>query len=180
MGEGATLRRSDIEYAHRVDCEGNASVQAGIGRKSGRGLPHSRTLSRWLGCHEFRQVLECGGRAKRRHRFGLNVRQQEESILQQAPAKVRCKSSADFQSAVSQASSASSLQLTFREKRCFFGLLSSFRELCRLEIGDTAGWKRWKPALPFCNWLRSRGPLCPPVRRVALSLIRFCPYAHQL
>ncbi len=28
--------------------------------KSGRGQPHSRTLSRVIGAHYFRQVLECG------------------------------------------------------------------------------------------------------------------------
>jgi hypothetical protein len=28
--------------------------------KSGRGQPHSKTLSRWIACQSFREVLECG------------------------------------------------------------------------------------------------------------------------
>jgi hypothetical protein len=29
-------------------------------RESGMGLPHSKTLARFLACHFFRQVVECG------------------------------------------------------------------------------------------------------------------------
>jgi hypothetical protein len=62
-------------------------------------------------------------------------------------ARACCKSSADFQSAVSQASS---LQPIVRQKaRILRRMFSSVRVFCRLEIGDTAGWKRWKPALPL-------------------------------
>jgi hypothetical protein len=36
------------------------SVGSGISKKSGRGQPHSKTLSRRIARPSFREVLECG------------------------------------------------------------------------------------------------------------------------